>query len=299
MMFPSSLTVAFIAILSTNSIVSHAGAMSYDIDQCSIENKILQNDTELSRLYPRNVSCQESDNYAGCFINYDYVTGVDEYYMRCYELQGRISLIDVVAESCNTTNGEKGTIIWYDPHCLGASCSQNSAYPQLFESGRINELIGLTCPYEMHIYVKTSLSGTCAAEQRTLQKALGPFWLYGSVSRESNLCQDYGGQLFVIASRTAGCERVQENGQKDYQSTSEINTYFCFGASCTLDAVTEEYQLIQDNWRANLLKNYDSCGFSYDQLTAASIIASDSDRNWSFITTIIVALAVAVSVSFM
>jgi hypothetical protein len=76
MMLPSQ--ILSIVVLMINFIVSHV-LWATDDTQCDMENDILFNDKELSNLYPRNVSCQPSnDTY--CTVDFDNVTGADEYY---------------------------------------------------------------------------------------------------------------------------------------------------------------------------------------------------------------------------
>jgi hypothetical protein len=92
-MLLSRMVVTVIAVLATNILVIHAQSTTTNEtdEQCVIENEILFNDTKLTSLYPRNVSCQSStDNF--CIVDFASVAGVDEYKRRCYELQGRIVL---------------------------------------------------------------------------------------------------------------------------------------------------------------------------------------------------------------
>jgi hypothetical protein len=315
MMFPSSLLVAFIAFFHTNSVVSQleyfdSARIAYNDEQCRIENKILQNDTELSRLYPRNVSCDDGDDDGtDCAIDIDYVTGVDEYHMRCYQLRGRISLVNIEqTESCNSTNGENGTIVTTnpfsftnDPLCLGSNCSRDTAYQQHFQSDRTNELLGSTCPYKMRVFEKTSLSGPCAAETYRLRKKLIEDAEFGSPSEEySTQCQAFGGQSFVIASNSVKCEQTKA-GNESYGGSASAEPYkfFCFGASCTFNEVMVENQFIRKNYEDSfyfLINLNGSCLVSYNTFAAVN---SDADRSWSLVPTSIVALAVAVSVSFM
>jgi hypothetical protein len=84
-MLPSQILA--IVILMKNVIVSHA-LWATDDTQCDMENETMFNDTELSNLYPRNVSCQSSnDTY--CTSDFDNVTGADEYYERLLRTMNR------------------------------------------------------------------------------------------------------------------------------------------------------------------------------------------------------------------
>jgi hypothetical protein len=106
----------------------------------------------------------------------------------------------------------------------------------------------------------------------------------------------------VIASNSIKCERRKAANESYGGSTyaEERNSYFCFGASCTLDEVMVENQFVRKNYEDSwfFLINLDgTCLVSYNTFAAA--VNSDADRSWSLVPTSIVALAVVVSVSFM
>jgi hypothetical protein len=84
-MLPSQILA--IVILMINVIVSHA-LWATDDAQCDMENDIVFNDKKLSNLYPRNVHCQSSNN-TYCNIDFDNITGADEYYERLLRTMNR------------------------------------------------------------------------------------------------------------------------------------------------------------------------------------------------------------------
>jgi hypothetical protein len=327
MMLPSQILA--IVVLTINVIVSHALWATNDT-QCDVEKEILFNDTELNSLYPRNVSCQ-STNDTYCAIDFDNVTGVDEYYKRCYELQGRIILFNIeakcnVAEDVNSTNI---TMQYYsyknDPLCLGSNCSLYEAYQQTDVDDRVVELgVSSTagCQIGVVAYVQTSLSGSCAAETNTLRTALAGTYTemkcpmngttsspceldYGPTSKQyQSTCLAMGGQLFIAANKTADCLRNDGSGGSTSYFYSESNLHYCFAASCTPKSVMEENDAIQNNWVNRWLPNYDTCEFSYDALTAVNstivtMSTSNADPSWTYITASIVAVAVSVTVTSM
>jgi hypothetical protein len=332
--------VTVIAVLASKLILSYAQTVTNiepwttNDEQCVLQNEILFNDTILNSLFPRNVSCQSSnDTY--CAIDFDNVNGVDEYYSRCYELQGRIVIINAFNTDpapCNVSDSENRTItvpsdtfsFTNEPFCVGANCTRDAAWPTSDQSDRLDELGIVACLYQSIVLVNTSLSGLCAAETRTLRKALEGTYTelncptsdtpsscvldYGPTSNQyQSTCLAMGGQLFVIANKTAECERAEVNGTNTFYSYSETNEYYCFGASCTPNAVMEEDEVIQDSWsvrRAQFYVDYqcDTQSYSYDKLTAVgnaavnntkTLTTSNAERSWTFMAISILAVAVS------
>jgi hypothetical protein len=324
MMLPSQILA--IVVLTINVMLSHAQwAWATDDTQCDMENVILFNDTKLSNLHPRNASCQ-STNDTYCTIDFNNVTGVDEYYQRCYELQGRIILFNIdakcnVAEDVNSTNiTTKYFSYKNEPLCWGSKCSLDEAYQQT----DLDELVVSStagCATEVTAYVTTSLSGSCAAETNTLRTALAGTYTemkcptngttsspcaldYGPTSKQyQSTCLAMGGQLFVVANKTADCYRNDDNGVSTLYSYSESNLHYCFAASCTPNSVMEENDAIRYNWVNRWVIDYDRCEYTYDALTTVNstmtMSTSNAEPSWTYITASMVAVAVSVTVSFM
>jgi hypothetical protein len=181
--------LAFIAVFNTNVKLSHAwswwNTTTIDYEQCEIENQIFINDTELNRLYPRNATCQ-SGNATNCVVDFATVAGVDEYYSRCYELQGRVMLTnsDLHCNNIYIVNGTKATTTFSSftnyPMCLGLSCDASAGYEfqledPLYDYDPVyNYSAGGsgTCSGLSTLFFNTSFTGSCAVETNTLRKAL-------------------------------------------------------------------------------------------------------------------------------
>jgi hypothetical protein len=276
--------LAFVAVfINTNMILSHAWSpwdATIDYDQCEIENQIFINDTELNRLYPRNVMCQ-SGNATHCVVDFDTVTGVEEYYSRCYELQGRIMLTNGDSH-CNNTYNDDGTnatttssYFTNYPMCLGLSCDVSNSYEDQLEDPVYNYAVGYgACSGSSTPFFNTSFTGSCAVETSTLRKALagtytelncatsgvitenttatnatscvleyGPtFW-----SQYDSMCLGMGGHLFVIANKTGNCYQTNESGMNKSSFYSESNVHYCFAGSCTLNSVMDENLVVVGN----------------------------------------------------
>jgi hypothetical protein len=158
-MLLSHIVVTFITVLNTKWIVSHAQSTSDDnAEQCVNQTRILNSDTELYSLYPRNVSCQSSDiNDTLCTIDFNSVDGVEDYSRRCYELQGRIVLFnwtnfapDIGAE-CNATFSADHFSFTNDPKCVGSKCPRDFAWAQV-PSYRLDELGITSCGYKYEAF---------------------------------------------------------------------------------------------------------------------------------------------------
>jgi hypothetical protein len=123
-------------------------------------------------------------------------------------------------------------------HILIIMCHAN------FSSDRLDELGTLTYSYSVDVLVNTSFHGLCTAETRTLRKALAGTNTelkcpmndttscvldYGPTSIQRNsMCLAMGGQLFVIANKTAECYRVDDYYTNEItDSYSESNEYYC------------------------------------------------------------------------
>jgi hypothetical protein len=338
---------AFIAVFNTNVILSHAWSPwdtnTTDYDQCQIENQIFINDTELNRLYPRNVTCQ-SGNATHCVIDFDTVTGVDEYYSRCYELQGRVMLTNTDSH-CNNTynvNGTNATTTFSSvtnyPMCLGLSCDALGGYKFQLEDPVYDYAAGSgVCGSSSSLFFNTSFTGSCAVETSMLRKTLagtytelncatsgvitenttstkttscaleyGPtFW-----SQYDSMCLGMGGHLFVIANKTGDCYQTDESGMNMSSFYSESNVHYCFAGSCTLNSMMDENLVVVGNsfnqwlvWAdSQSLYVLDSCAFKNDNLTAVNSTtvknnttktASDANRSWTYITTLLLAVAVS------
>jgi hypothetical protein len=106
------------------------------------------------------------------------------------------------------------------------------------------------------------LTGLCGTETNTLLTALaGTYtklncpinaasWVidFSATSRQyKSLCLEMGGQLFVIANKTAACDRAEVNGTNTSYFFSESNVYYSFAASCTHIEVMGDNPFIQDN----------------------------------------------------
>jgi hypothetical protein len=311
--------LAFVAVfINTNVILSHAWSPwdnTIDFDRCEIENQIFINDTELNRLYPRNVTCQ-SGNATHCVVDFDTVAGVDEYYSRCYELQGRIMLTNGDSHCNNTYNrhGTNATTTSFTnyPMCLGLSCDTSGGYEFQLEDPLYDYAAGYgTCSGSSTPFFNTSFTGSCAVETSTLRKELagtytelncamsgvitenttatkasscvleyGPtFW-----SQYDSMCLGMGGHLFVIANKTGNCYQTDESGMNMSTFFSESNVHYCFAGSCTLNSVMDENLVVVGNsfnqwleWADGLwLYREDSCTFKNDSLTAFSSTAINS-----------------------
>jgi hypothetical protein len=357
MVFLCRNVVTVIAVLASKLIVSYAQAdiqtepWTTDDEQCVLQNEILFNDTILNSLFPRNVSCQSSnDTY--CAIDFDTVNGVDEYYSRCFELQGRIVFVNVINTDpapCNVSYAEDHIAAFAsdtfsltnEPFCLGVNCTRDAIWPTSDLFDRLAELGILTCSLtSTDIFVNTGFSGLCAAETRTLRKALAGTYTelncptsdtpsscvldYGPTSNQyQSTCLEMGGQLFVIANKTTDCERAEVNGTNTFYSYSQLNEYYCFGASCTPNVVIEEDRVIQDSWIVRWSQfyydyHYNRCTYTYDKLTAVdnattanttatnntatnttavnnfkTLTTSDAERSWTFMAISILAVAVS------
>jgi hypothetical protein len=353
MVFLYRIVVTVIAVWSSKLIVSYAQTVTdiepwtTDDEQCVMQNEILFNDTILNSFYPRNVSCQSSnDTY--CAIDFNNVNGVDEYYSRCYELQGRIVYINKFNTDpapCNVSDSENRTItvlsdtfsLTNEPLCLGANCTRDAAWSTSDLFDRLDELGIVACSYSVNVLVNTSFHGLCAAETRTLRKALAGTTTelkcpmndttscaldYGPTSNQyQSTCLAMGGQLFVIANKTVECERDEVNGTNTFYSYSESNEYYCFGASCTSNAVMEEDEVIRivsERFPQFYEEyQYDTCIYTYFKLTAVdnattvnnttanntatnttavnntkSLSTSDAERSWTFMAISMLTLAV-------
>jgi hypothetical protein len=360
--------LAFVAVFNTNVILSHAWSpwdnTTTDFDRCEIENQIFINDTELNRLYPRNATCQ-SGNATNCVVDFSTVAGVDEYYSRCYELQGRVMLTNSDSH-CNNiyiVNGTKATTTFSSftnyPMCLGLSCDTSGGYEYQLEDPLYdydpvyNSSAGYgTCSGLSTLFFNTSFTGSCAVETNTLRKALagtytelncvtsgvitenttatnasscvleyGPtFW-----SQYDSMCLGMGGHLFVIANKTGNCYQTDESGMNMSSFYFESNVHYCFAGSCTLNSMMDENLVVVGNsfnqwleWADGLwLYREDSCTFKNDSLTAVSSTAinstaingtsinsttvnnntaktaSDANRSWTYMTTLLLAVAVS------
>jgi hypothetical protein len=259
-------------------ILSYASATDYD--QCEIENQIFINDTELNRLYPRDATCQ-SGNASYCVVDFATVTGVEEYYSRCYELQGRIMLTKKKSYCKNTynVNGTNATTTFSSftnyPMCLGLSCKASGGYESQLEDPLYNySAVSSSCSGSGTHSFNTSFTGSCAVETNTLRKALagtytelncatsgvisentaatnttscvleyGPtFW-----SQYDSMCLGMGGHLFVIANKTGDCDQTNESGMNRSSFYSESNVHYCFAGSCTVNSVMDENQIVLEN----------------------------------------------------
>jgi hypothetical protein len=310
--------LAFIAVFNTNVILSHAwsywNTTTIDYEQCQIENQIFINDTELNRLHPRNATCQ-SGNATYCVVDFDSVTGVEDYYSRCYELQGRILLKNKDSQCYNTSivNGTNAFSSFTNyPMCLGLSCTVRGGYESQLEDPLYNySAVSSSCSSSSTSFFNTSFTGSCAVETNTLRKALagtytelncatsgvitenttatnttscvleyGPtFW-----SQYDSMCLGMGGHLFVIANKTGNCYQTDESAMNMSSFYSESNVHYCFAGSCTLNSVMDENLVVVGNsfnqwleWAdSQWLYGEDSCAFKYDNLTAVSSTAINS-----------------------
>jgi hypothetical protein len=162
MLLLSRIVVTIITVLNTKWIVScHAQSTTADdVEQCSNQTNFLNSDTDLDSLYPRNVSCAKSSvtNDTLCTIDFNSVTGVEDYSRRCYELQGRIVLFNwtnfgpnVDATCLNNTITQDYFSFTNDPKCLGTTCSRDFALRQL-PSYRLDELGIIRCAYIYDVF---------------------------------------------------------------------------------------------------------------------------------------------------
>jgi hypothetical protein len=169
MLLLSHIVVTVIAVLNTKWIVSCHAQSTTDDNACINQNEILNSDTELDSLYPRNVSCANSfvtnefvKNDTLCTIDFNSVAGVEDYSRRCYELQGRIVLFnwtnfapDIDVECYQTTYKADHFSFTNDPKCLGSKCSRDFASWEL-PRNRLDELGITTCGYKSDAFETAS-----------------------------------------------------------------------------------------------------------------------------------------------
>jgi hypothetical protein len=147
---------------------------------------------------------------------------------------------------------------------------------------------------------------TAATNTTSCVLEYGPtFW-----SQYDSMCLGMGGHLFVIANKTGDCYQTNESDMNRSSFYSESNVHYCFAGSCTVSSVMDENQIVLENsfilwldWADfQWLDWEDSCAFKYDNLTAinsaavnnnTALTASDANRSWSYITTLLLAVAVS------